>query len=141
MTPLEALQKTLAGEHAAVYVYGVLGARTSQSAAPDLWNHLRAAYTVHRRQRDLLTAMIRDLDETPVAAEVSYEVPTPARNAEQVTEAALILEQRCCAGYADMVMSTAQAHRQWAIDALVDAAVRQLAFGGAPEPFPGVREL
>ena len=31
MTELEALQTTLAAEHAAVYVYGLLGSRTSQA--------------------------------------------------------------------------------------------------------------
>ena len=35
MTEVDALQAALAAEHAAVYVYGVLGARTSQSATPD----------------------------------------------------------------------------------------------------------
>ena len=37
MTPLDALQTTLAAEHAAVYVYGVLGARTSPAAEPSLF--------------------------------------------------------------------------------------------------------
>ena len=32
MTPLEALQQTLAGEHAAVYVYRALAGRVSSSA-------------------------------------------------------------------------------------------------------------
>ena len=37
MTELEALQTTLEAEHAAVYVYGLLGSRTSQSAEPELY--------------------------------------------------------------------------------------------------------
>ena len=37
MTPLEALQPTLAGEHAAVYVYGVLGGRVSQPRRSRRW--------------------------------------------------------------------------------------------------------
>ena len=141
MTPAEALQATLAGEHAAVYVFGVLGARTSRSREPGLWEDVREAYTTHRARRDQLVAIIRQAADEPVAAEVSYEVPTPARSAVQVAAAALAIEQRCCARYADMVMSTAQAQRQWAIDALADAAVRQLRFGGEPEAFPGVPEL
>ena len=48
MTPLEALQQTLAGEHAAVYVYRALAGRVSTSADPDLATGLAAAYTVHR---------------------------------------------------------------------------------------------
>ena len=46
MTPLQALQRTLAGEHAAVYVYGVLGGRVSESAEPDLSSRLTSAYEV-----------------------------------------------------------------------------------------------
>ena len=40
-----------------------------------------------------------------------------------------------------MVGSTSRANRQWAVDALSDAAVRALTFGGTPEEFPGVPEL
>ena len=43
--------------------------------------------------------------------------------------------------YADTVGSTSRGDRQWAIDALLDAAVRELSFGAAPERFPGVAEL
>jgi hypothetical protein len=43
--------------------------------------------------------------------------------------------------YAAMVGSTSQANRQWAIDALLDAAVRELSFGGEPDTFPGIPEL
>ena len=43
MTVLDALQATLSDEHAALYAYGVLGARTSQAAAPALYDALTAA--------------------------------------------------------------------------------------------------
>ena len=56
MTPLQALQQTLAGEHAAVYVYGVLGGRVSSSEQPDLARRLSSAYAVHRGRRDTRTA-------------------------------------------------------------------------------------
>ena len=144
MTPLESLQATLAGEHAAVYVYGVLGGRVSSSEQPGLASQLRAAYSAHRGRRDQLTAMIVGEDAEPVAAQISYRVPggtgdtqTPA----ELTAAALELEQRSAAVYADMVASTAGTERRWAIGALLDATVRSLAFGGAPEAFPGIGEL
>ena len=141
MTPREALQLALAGEHAAVYVYGVLGGRVSSSAAPDLASSLRAAYTVHRGRRDQVTAILRKQDVEPVAAEVSYELPNEARTAAQCRAAAAEIEERCAEVYATAVGSTARANRQWAIDALTDAAVRALSFGAQPEPFPGVPEL
>ena len=141
MKPLEAMQAALAGEHAAVYVYGVLGGRTSLSSEPDLSNKVRAAYDVHRGRRDQLTAMVRAADATPVAAEVSYDLPNAAKTRLQLTQAALELEQRCTAVYADMVGSTSGANRQWALEAINDAAVRQLGFGGQAQTFPGISEL
>jgi rubrerythrin len=141
MTPLEALQATLAGEHAAIYVYGVLGGRTSQSAEPALATALRSAYEVHRMRRDQVAAMVRDDDAEPVAAEVSYQLPNPADTARRCRRAAAEIEERCTELYAQAVGSTARANRQWAIDAMADAAVRQLTFGADPTAFPGVPEL
>ena len=141
MTPEEALQTMLAGEHAAVYVYGVLGGRLSESAEPDLATAIRAAYDLHRGRRDQVIAMVRAADAEPVEAEVSYEVPTPAQTAEQCRRAAAEIEARCAEVYAAAVGSTARANRQWAIDALTDAAVRGLTFGTTPSAFPGVPEL
>ena len=52
---VEALQTALAAEHAALYVYGVLGARTSESGTPALFAEVTGAYATHRAQRDVLT--------------------------------------------------------------------------------------
>lgn len=141
MTPQEALQLALAGEHAAVYVYGVAGGRVSVSSQPALWQRVQEAYTLHRTRRDRLTTMVRQGGGAPVAAEVSYDLPNPAMTPPQLEQVGLEIERRCAAVYADVVGSTSGANRQWALDALEDAAVRQLGFGGAPEPFPGLEEL
>ncbi|MEO5709579.1 MAG: ferritin-like domain-containing protein [Nocardioidaceae bacterium] len=141
MTPLDALQKTLAGEHAAVYVYRALAGRVSASAQPDLAGRLAAAYTLHRGRRDQLIAMVRVAKGEPVAADVSYELPNPSRTAGQLRAGALVSEERCAEVYGAMVGSTSRGNRQWAIDALGDAAVRLLGFGGVPADFPGVSEL
>lgn len=141
MTPQESLQLALAGEHAAVYVYGVVGGRVSVSAQPALWQRVQEAYALHRTRRDRLTTMVRTSGGEPVAAEVSYDLPNPAMTPTQLEQAGLEIERRCAAVYADVVGSTSGANRQWALDALVDAAVRQLGFGGEPEPFPGLEEL
>ena len=141
MTPLEALQQTLAGEHAAVYVYRALAGRVSCSADPDLASGLAAAYALHRGRRDQLVTMVRAASGDPVAADVSYQLPNPSRTPAQLRSGALVTEQRCSDVYATMVGSTSRANRQWAIDALTDSAVRQLGFAGAPDSFPGVPEL
>lgn len=141
MKPLEALQAALAGEHAAVYVYGVIGGRVSLSTEAALANQVRTAYALHRGRRDQLIAMVRAVDEEPVAAEVTYQLPNLATTPRLLEAAALELEHRCVAVYADLVGSTSGANRQWAIDSLNDAAVRELGFGGSPEAFPGIAEL
>lgn len=141
MTDIEALQRTLAGEHAAVYVYGVLGGRSSRVPDPRLIEALTDAYTVHRSRRDDLMGLLRDRGIEPVAAAVSYVVPGPAVSPRQLRSAALALERRCAAVYADMVLAAAPSDRRWAVSAVVDSAVRGLDFGGGPEAFPGLAEL
>ena len=84
MTPLEALQQTLAGEHAAVYVYRALAGRVSSSADPDLASGLAAAYALHRGRRDQLVTMVRAASGDPVAADVSYQLPNPSRTPAQL---------------------------------------------------------
>jgi hypothetical protein len=141
MTPLQALQRTLAAEHAAVYLYGVLGGRVSQSREAALAEVLRTSYTVHRGRRDQLTAMVRDHGAEPVASEVSYRLPGPATTPAQLRAAARVVEQRCAAVYADMVGSTSREDRRWAVAVLADTAVRVLEVGGRAEPYPGLPEL
>lgn len=145
MSEVEVLQDVLAGEHAAVYVYGVLGARTSQSATPDLYLTLRGAYDVHRARRDDLTGRLAAEGVTPVAGATAYEVPAGLETSEGVTGegvtgAALALERSCAEGYAAAVAGTTGERRAWAIDALNDAAVRELGLRGTPEMFPGADE-
>ena len=62
MSEIDVLQEVLEGEHAALYLYGVLGARTSESDAPELYLALRAAYDAHRERRDTLIGEIAALD-------------------------------------------------------------------------------
>lgn len=137
MTPVEALQAALAGEHAAVYCYGVIGARTPASAHPELYAAMLASFRIHRRRRDQLSGMIFAKGVEPVAAEVSYEVPGPLGTAPELNNAALQVERRIARTFGQLVESTAGAERRWALVALDDAAVRQVEFRGTPEMFPG----
>ncbi len=140
MTYPEALQTALATEHAAVYVYGALGAQTSQSAQPTLYADLGAAYTEHRSQRDQLVRAILDEGAEPTAAEPAYELPGDLSTPDLVMRRALRLEKSCAETYAYLVANSPREERRWAINALVKAAVRELAFRGIPEIFPGSDE-
>ncbi len=138
MTPVEALQKALAAEHAAVYLYGLLGARSSQSRQPSLFRRLTDAFQDHRATRDRLTVLISRAGADPVAAEVDYDVPGPTDTAVQIEAVARTVEQRVTLTYGELVENTAGTDRRWAITALDDAALRELGFGLAPSDFPGL---
>ena len=140
MSPVTALQRALAAEHAALHVYGTLGARTSASASPTLFSDITAGYTTHRARRDQLAARLRDRGVEPVAAEPAYELPEPLDTPAQVTAAALDVERSCTATYAWLVGQTSGADRRWAVTALTQTAVRELTFRGSPEIFPGAGE-
>jgi hypothetical protein len=141
MTPLEALQTSLAGEHAAIYVYAVVGGRVSDSHSPTAALAVTAAYTTHRARRDQLHEMVRSLGGDPVAPEVAYDLDGPVDSVTQILAQARAIETRCAEVYGQAVASTAGVNRQWAIDALTDAGVRVLSFGGRPQAFPGLPEL
>ncbi|GAB2985734.1 ferritin-like domain-containing protein [Nocardioides montaniterrae] len=135
---INALQDVLAAEHAATYVYSVLGAQTSQSAQASLYTQVTAAFLAHRDRRDTVTDRIRALGAEPVAASPAYAVPANLSTAAAIGAAALKLERSCAATYAFAVGSTTGADRAWATDALLDAAVREVRLGGHPEAFPGI---
>ncbi len=137
MSAIESLQTALAAEHAAVYVYGVLGAQTSQGATPVLFGALEDGYTTHRARRDEVAGMLRDLGATPTAAAPAYQVPTDLSSPDRVTRAALDIETAAARTYRYVVASTGTPTRRWAITALTDAAVRGLSLGGRPTQLPG----
>ncbi|MBA3782483.1 MAG: DUF4439 domain-containing protein [Nocardioides sp.] len=141
MTLLDSLQTTLAGEHAAVYLYGVLGAQTPQSLEPALYEALVEGYRRHRGHRDQLTGYVTEAGGVPVAAAAAYALPAQLANADQVRRSAIGVEESCAATYSSLVANSVRAQRRWAIIALTDAAVRQLSFGGAPQDFPGAPDL
>ena len=140
MTLVDALQTTLEAEHAAVYVYGVLGARTSASAEPQLYADVVAAYTAHRGRRDQLRRMLHDAGQTPVAADPAYELPSPLQTPAQVFRAARAIEAASATTYAWLVANAVEDQRRWAVTALTDTAVRELTVRGSPEIFPGADE-
>ena len=139
-TEVDALQTTLVAEHAAVYVYGLLGSRTSQSAEAPLYQALRAAYEAHRERRDTLIGEIATLNAEPATAAPAYTPPAGLDTSEGRYNAALALEKGCASTYAALVGATTGPRRAEAIGLLNDAAARELSFRGIPEIFPGADE-
>ena len=138
MTPLQGLQKALAAEHAAVHLYGLLGAQSSKSRQPTLFARLEIAYAAHRDARDKLTVLVAAKGADPVAAKVDYKVPGSTGTAAQIEKTARTLERRITRTYGELVANTAGGDRRWAITALDASALREVAFGAAPVDFPGI---
>ena len=139
MTPVQALQKALAAEHAAVHLYGLLGAQSSKSRQPTLFARLEQTYDAHRAARDRLTVLVSAKGVDPVAAKVDYEIPGATTTPAQIEAMARRIERRVTRTYGELVGNTSGGDRRWSISALDAAAVREVAFGVAPSDFPGLR--
>lgn len=137
MSPEEAVQTTLAAEHAAVYVLGALNGLVSVGEAAETAGRLRSAYDAHRGRRDQLRSLLAQRGVTPVGAALAYDVDLPGRDPDRLLAAARAVEKRSALVYAQMVGATAETDRVWAVEALVDSAVRLLNLGGAPTHLPG----
>lgn len=138
MSRIEALQTTLAAEHAAVWIFGTLGGQTSSSAQPELFAGVQTGYLRHRARRDQLVRWLLETSQTPVGSEAAYALPNALRRPQDIRTTARRTEHRCTATYADMVGRTTGKDRAWATNALIDAALRELEFGGSPSQLPGV---
>lgn len=139
MTDVEALQRTLAAEHAAVFVFGALGGRASSLSAPQLQNDVTSAYDVHLARRDRLRAMITAAGADPIASDPAYRLPSPLNTAQQIAAEALRVQSACVTTYAALVAAGDRGERRWALDAMTQTALTEADFGGRPQPLPGLR--
>jgi hypothetical protein len=130
------MNDTLAGEHAAVYAYGVIGGRLDFGTAPA--RAATAAWEAHRLRAADLTALVEAAGEDPVAAEAGYRLPAPVDDVSDAEAVARLVEDRCAVLYASLAATTVGEVRAYAVDALLDAATRGLDWGAPTSPLPGV---
>lgn len=140
MSYLGALQDALAAEHAAVYVIGVLGAQTSQTQTPALFDVLAESYADHRAARDRLVGLVNGADGDPVAAETAYALPDDLSRVDVLERTALEVQRAVATSYAALVASSTGSDRRWPIERLQTTAVREIVLGGSPQLFPGSDE-
>ncbi|MDT0609574.1 ferritin-like domain-containing protein [Streptomyces lancefieldiae] len=133
---LDAFQAALAAEHAAVYGYGVVGARVGEERRAEA----RAAYDAHRARRDALARQVRDLGGKPVAASAGYTLPFPVPDSAAAVRLAAELEDRVAGVYSDLVRAAEGARRAAAAGSLREAAVRAVRWRGGSVAFPGLAE-
>ncbi len=141
MSVLDALQVTLGDEHAALYTYGVLGARTSQAATPALYDALTAGFRRHRARRDRLRVLVEEAGGDPVAAAAAYELDGPLLRTGQVQAAALATEESSAEVLLALVAQSVGSVREWALAEATWSATWQLQLGGEPQTWPGAPEL
>ncbi|MFJ7279599.1 ferritin-like domain-containing protein [Kitasatospora sp. NPDC098663] len=134
---MTALQGALGAEHAAVYGYGVVGARLPEDQQR---TDARTAYAAHEARRDAWQRLIGSLGATPAAAAAGYQLPFAVTDAAGATKLAAHLETRLTAVYADLVAAVPGPQRGTAADALRDSALRAHRWGAADPAFPGIPE-
>jgi hypothetical protein len=128
MSTEQAIMAAINGEDAAIYAYGVIGAR-SRGARAAL---ARRALTAHRARREALQATIAE----PVAAASAYDLPFPVEDAQDAARLAVLVENRMAALLADVAAATADDRRAQAVTGAMESAARAIAWGGAPQAFP-----
>ncbi|WP_371516981.1 DUF4439 domain-containing protein [Kitasatospora sp. NBC_01300] len=132
-----ALQGALGAEHAAVYGYGVVGARLPEDQQR---TDARTAYAAHEARRDAWQRLIGSLGAAPAAAAAGYQLPFAVTDTAGATKLAAHLETRLTAVYADLVAAVPGPQRGTAADALRDSALRAHRWGAADPAFPGIPE-
>ncbi|MCM2392900.1 ferritin-like domain-containing protein [Streptomyces albipurpureus] len=133
---LTAVQAALAAEHAAVYGYGVVGARVEKAREAEAVE----AYGAHRARRDALARTVRDLGGRPTPAAPGYALPFPVPDSVAAIRFATHLEDRIAGVYSDLVRAADGQLRREAAVALREAAVRSVRWRGRGVAFPGLAE-
>ena len=93
MIMADRLHGALAAEHAAIFGYGIAGARLDGP----LLEAARQAETAHRARRDALLAL--GAGGTPPPAEAAYALPFPVTDAPSALRLAVHLEERSAAAW------------------------------------------
>ncbi|MFI9275881.1 ferritin-like domain-containing protein [Kitasatospora sp. NPDC052896] len=133
-----ALQAALAAEHAAVYGYGVIGAKVPPTgpAHDQAW----ADYTTHQARRDAWQRLLSAAGATPVQAAPGYQLPFAVTDAADAARLGAELETRLTAVYADLVAGSSGAVRLSAAAALRECVLTAQQWGTTSGPLPGLPE-
>ena len=137
MSTLDALQAALAGEHACIYGYGLVGAHISAGAA----DRARDGYETHRARREELARQIRLRHGEPVAALPAYVVPIEVDDDPSARQLAGLLEQRLAVLYADLIeVTSVPALRELALSSLIETSSLAARWTGDTLALPGIDE-
>lgn len=128
-----AFTEALAGEYAAIYAYGIVGAQVTTNERPAA----DAAITAHRAARDQLRSSMAELAIPAPPAEPAYatgEIDTP----EAARALAVTVETALVPRYAELAAQVAGEQRGWCAAQAQQCATRAVSWGGPSQAFPGV---
>jgi len=131
------LADALAGEHAAIYGYGVLGAHLT-GAPLDL---ARQAEAAHRGRRDALFLRLASASQAAPAAAPAYTLPFQVTDQSTALTLATQIEERTGAVWRAALAGVAGDQRGLALDALTDCALRAARWRRASGQVPGTVAL
>ncbi|GAA3133579.1 ferritin-like domain-containing protein [Streptosporangium carneum] len=134
MTADQGLSTALAAEHAAVYAYGVIAARTTGS----LRVTATAAFNAHRARRDQLRALIAARGDAPAEPDAAYRLPVTPSTPAQAVELATLVERGVTAAYLELTASPDTEVRQMAALAMQECVTRSYGLRPEIEAFPGM---
>jgi len=127
-----ALQAALRAEHAAVYAYTYIGARSGESQRERCYTHLDA----HRAQRDTLRVELRDQGAEPDRGNAAYDLPDSDSDAD-LDEYARSVERQVSQAYLELAATPDTAVRDLALRSLQDATLRGMEWGTELAVYPG----
>jgi len=136
---LERLRAALAAEHAAIFAYGRLGVMLDAKGKDEA----RAAEMAHRSRRDTIVLKLDEAKASPAPAEPGYALPFPLTDSASGVRLAIHVEEGVAANWRAVLRTVEGAHRQAALEAYSDAALRATRWrrlaGVTPvtTPFPG----
>ena len=133
---LTALDRFLAGEHAAVFAYPLIVAR----AADDRRELALTLWQEHRNTRDALAVQLQAAGVQPTVSEPAYAVGRPPTSAAKAAALATRVERGLAALATDLLAAGAAAdvYRTQGAAELVLAARRGASWSNRPEAFPGL---
>ncbi|HTI21015.1 MAG TPA: ferritin-like domain-containing protein [Kutzneria sp.] len=136
--PVDALQRALAAEHAAVWAYGLAGAYLPPASDPALAKGSEA----HTARRDATISLVKKAGGTPKSAEPGYTTPQPLTNQSSAFVLLVAAESDAASAWRSVLEYTSdQAIRKTALDALTDAAVRAMSWRQAGGQTPSTPAL
>jgi Domain of unknown function (DUF4439) len=132
--PTAALQAALQAVDAAIYGYGVAGARlpgAQRSTAQRAWATLQ-------QDRDTLQSLLASRGHQPAAAAAAYRLPFPVHTTQAALSLAGYLEEQLAAAYLGLVALEEPPLRAWGAQQVRSCAIRAAGWLGRTSAFPGL---